>query len=220
MRCTFLVILVFSILNTRAQTISLETPVKFLALGDSYTIGESVDGKSAWPYQLSELLQDKAIRVGKTQIIAKTGWRTDDLIDKIKSTELHSDFNLVAILIGVNNQYQSKPFSQYENEFPVIFELALQKCNHDSSRIFIVSIPDYYYTPFGLTSKKGNTISEELSAYNTFAKSFADQMGVPFVDITPISQKREEKLVATDGLHPSAFQYKLWVEKIIQELDF
>lgn len=220
MRLTILLILMISMLKAEAQTISLKTPVKFLALGDSYTIGESVDANSAWPYQLSESLQDKAVEVEKTHIIAKTGWRTDDLIHAIEAFELPNDFNLVSILIGVNNQYQGKVFSQYENELPLLFDLALKHCNNDTSRIFFVSIPDYYYTPFGLTSKEGELISEELASYNAFAKDFVQKMGVPFIDITPISQHRKTDLVAKDDLHPSAYQYSLWVEKIIKELGF
>lgn len=220
MRRFYFFILAMSVLNLGAQTISIKTPVKFLALGDSYTIGESIDPNSAWPYQLSESLQDQAIQVAKTKIIAKTGWRTDDLIQAIDAENLTSDYNLVSILIGVNNQYQAKSFSKYEKELPALFELALKHCNNDTSRIFFVSIPDYYYTPFGLSSEKGSSISKELETYNEFALVFAQNMGVPFIDITPISQERKDDLVAKDGLHPSAYQYELWVEKIMLEFGF
>ena len=151
-----------------AQKITLKSPVKFLALGDSYTIGESVGAKENWPHQFIDSINASGIEAENPVVLATTGWRTDDLMNAINDSHLASNFNLVSISIGVNNQYQGKPFSLFETELPVLFGQALRHCNNDTTSIFFVSIPDYYFTPFGLSSKKGKTNSTELDQYNTF----------------------------------------------------
>lgn len=211
-------LLLISFAPIMAQNIPLKSPVKFLALGDSYTIGESIEASKNWPNQLVDSLIANGVKTEKPVVLATTGWRTDDLMNAINNSHLASNFNLVSISIGVNNQYQGKSFSQFEKELPLLFSQALRYCSNDTTRIFFVSIPDYYFSPFGLSSQKGSSISSELDQYNAFVKQFAEKMNVPFIDITPISRNRDENLIAKDGLHPSIYQYSKWVSEILKSI--
>lgn len=211
-------LLISSFATIMAQNIMLKSPVKFLALGDSYTIGESIEASENWPHQFIDSIKASAIEAESPVVLATTGWRTDDLMNAVNNSYLASNFNLISISIGVNNQYQGKPFSQFEKELPLLFGQALRHCNNDTTRIFFVSIPDYYFTSFGFSSKKGKTISSDLDQYNSFTKQFAEKMHVPFIDVTPISRNRDEHLTAKDGLHPSAFQYSKWVSEMLKSI--
>ena len=193
--------------------------LNYLALGDSYTIGESVSGEQRWPIQLAAKLSDPN-RYFETTIVAKTGWRTDDLMLGIRQSNLPKDFDLVSLLIGVYNQFQNKSFEHYDQEFPKLLGTAVENARGDTSKVFVVSIPDYYYTRFG--QKHGSHISDELNAYNTYAQATCLKWGIPFIDITQISREGLENpaLVAEDGLHPSGEQYRLWVDQIQAELEF
>lgn len=195
--------------NTPAP--SEQEKIRFLALGDSYTIGQSVAVGNRWPVQFVQMLEADSIEVDTLQIIAATGWTTRDLIEGIDYGQPATDFNLVSLLIGVNNQYQGKNFNQYLSEFPQLLNTAIRLAGGDTANVFVVSIPDYAYTPFG----QGNAqISNELDQYNAAAKQFCEDYGIPFYDITPISREglNRTELVANDGLHPSGIQYKEWVE--------
>ena len=193
-------------------------PIKYLALGDSYTIGHSVQQSLRYPIQLANKLEIDSIPIDTTIIIAKTGWRTDDLITAINDANLTDTFDLVSLLIGVNNQYQGIPLSVYETEFPELLQTAIQFAGGDKENVFVLSIPDYGYTPFG----QGNqtTISAELDIYNNLNKTFTEQEGVSWFDITPISRNGldQPELVATDGLHPSGEMYRQWMELIYDEI--
>ena len=192
------------------------TVYKLLSLGDSYTIGESVCDTCRFPEQLKDSLITKynnAISV-QLKIIAQTGWTTTSLINAIDSQTLDNDYDLVTLLIGVNNQYQRKAFSNYETEFPQLVNTAISLSKSDKTNVIVVSIPDYAYTPFG----QGNTnISEEIDRYNAFAKSYCDQNEVSFVNITDITRLglTNKDLVASDGLHPSTLAYSLFVTRIL-----
>ena len=197
-----------------AQLICIEPELTMLALGDSYTIGESVETTERWPHQFVDALRQEGIRAPDPDYIATTGWTTRDLLAGIPG-QLHTgkDYNLVSILIGVNNQYQGIPFSTYEPDLREIVEFALQLVKGDTCKVFMLSIPDYAYTPFG----KGKAIiSQELDAYNTVNKQIAQEYHIPWVDVTAPSRKGLEnpELIAEDGLHPSARQYGLWVGEI------
>ncbi|MCB9235593.1 MAG: SGNH/GDSL hydrolase family protein [Bacteroidia bacterium] len=192
-------------------------PVRFLALGDSYTIGESVATNNRWPLQLANQLKASSVQVDTLQIIATTGWTTRDLLNGISAANPPENFNLVSLLIGVNNQYQGKNFHQYLSEFPLLLNQAIRLAGGDTSAVFVVSIPDYAYTPFG----GGNAgISSEIDQYNAAAQEMCGQYGIPFIDITPISREglQRPELVARDGLHPSGIQYREWVELIRAKL--
>tara|TARA_B100000965_G_C19550990_1_gene740004 strand:+ start:204 stop:932 length:729 start_codon:yes stop_codon:yes gene_type:complete len=211
--------------SSKSSEIEKEKPtkIKYLALGDSYTIGESVAREYSFPYQLSHVLQSANYALEQPTIIAKTGWRTDQLIAATKEKELPKEFQLVSILIGVNNQYQSKPIKIYKQELTQIIELAESLCIHGKKGLFMMSIPDYGVTPFA-KNKNPRKISIEIKQYNELAREIAKEHGIPFYDITPISQKARTdlSLIAEDNLHPSAKMYKLWVseirEKVIQDI--
>ncbi|MDP5092419.1 MAG: GDSL-type esterase/lipase family protein, partial [Polaribacter sp.] len=157
--------------------------LKILSLGDSYTIGESVCEKCKFPEQLKDsLLKEFSSETTiDLKVIARTGWTTTNLIAAIDAENLTTDYDLVTLLIGVNNQYQRKDFSIYESEFPKLVNTAIKAGNNDKQNVIVVSIPDYAYTPFG----RGNTtISTEIDKYNNFAKNYCDTNGVTFVNIT------------------------------------
>ena len=186
---------------------------KFLALGDSYTIGESVTESERWPTQLAAKLE-----FSEPRIIATTGWRTDQLKEAIEAVTLKPEYDLVSLLIGVNNQYQGKPILVYEREFEELLQTAIKLARGKKEKVFVVSIPDYGYTPFG--KPKQEKISEALDQYNAINKRIAEKFGVTYFNITGISRKGfdDPDLVAADGLHPSGKMYAQWVEVIYSTL--
>lgn len=187
----------------------------YLALGDSYTIGESVKSSSSFPIQLEKSLEnDHAIKI-KTEILAKTGWRTDNLLNAIKTTSLSPTYDFVTLLIGVNNQYQGASFTKYKEEFPALLAQAISLAGNNPDRVLVVSIPDWGYTPFG-QNRDRQKISTEIERYNTFAETSAEDSDVQFINITDITREGLERpeLVANDGLHPSGEAYALFVNRI------
>ena len=221
MKNIFVLVLFFLTLQIGyAQKQKIYNPTKFLALGDSYTIGESVGESERWPNQLMDSLFELGVIGPKPKIIATTGWRTDQLKNAILNSGLQDTFNLVSVLIGVNNQYQGRNISQQQKEFPEILDLAIEKAGGDTSKVFVVSIPDYAFTPFG-QSKNPAKISSDLDLYNTINDSISKVYGVNYFDITPISRNglTNTALVASDGLHPSGFQYSKWVSLILKSIE-
>jgi lysophospholipase L1-like esterase len=193
---------------SNAQT---KRTMKYLALGDSYTIGESVAETDRWPVQLGAALGwDK-----KPEIIATTGWRTDDLMNAVKKAPLSPPYDMVSLLIGVNNQYQGKSADAYRPEFEELLLKAIELAGGDKKKVFVVSIPDYGFTPFG--KPKQDAITHDIDAFNSANESIAKRIGVRYINITDISRNgfEDPALVAADGLHPSGKQYKLWVERIV-----
>lgn len=199
-----------------AQKLTITSRVSFLALGDSYTIGESVPQKERWPVQLANELRKRNIKCSDPKIIATTGWRTDQLKAAIEKANLKPEFTLVSLLIGVNNQYQGKTPESYAPEFEELLKMAITLAGGDASRVFVVSIPDYGYTPFG--KSKQSTITSDIDAYNGVNERITKRFGIAYFNITPISRKGfdDPGLVAADGLHPSGKMYKQWVELILQ----
>jgi len=191
----------------------------YLALGDSYTAGQSVRKTESWPKQVIEELRNMGVDVQQFDMIAMTGWRTDDLLRAIKKEELLSKYDLITIQIGVNNQFQGKPISKYKKELQELFDFVKSKMNR-GTKVIVVSIPDYGFTPAGQRFNQ-EKISTELAEYNALAKQLAARYNYKFVDITPISEKGivEPKLVANDGLHPSAKQYTLWVAEVMKQFE-
>lgn len=189
--------------------------IKLLSLGDSYTIGESVCEKCRFPEQLKDSLIpyiDKDTL--SLQVIARTGWTTSDLIDNIENKNITSDFNLVTLLIGVNNQYQGFDFSVYEKQFPTLVATSIRAANNDKSNLIVVSIPDYAFTPFGNGDSR---VSKEIDNYNAFAENYCKQNEITFVNITDITRQGfvNTDLVASDDLHPSKLAYTMFVERIL-----
>jgi lysophospholipase L1-like esterase len=195
-----------------------QTPIKYLALGDSYTIGESVSEAERWPVQLSEALRKKGKEIEGPRIIATTGWRTDNLGNAINIANLKPEYGLVSLLIGVNNQYQGKPIEQFRKEFEELLNVAIRLAQGKKENVFVVSIPDYGYTPFGKPNQ--GKISKELDDYNNISRNITGKYGVKYFYITDISRKGldDPSLVASDGLHPSGKQYGEWVDLIVKGL--
>jgi lysophospholipase L1-like esterase len=194
--------------------------IRYLALGDSYTIGESVSPLLRYPRQLADSLNTEDFYVKDLKVVAVTGWTTSRLIEELNTNTPDSNYNLVSLLIGVNNQYQGKDFSLYEEEFPELLNRAIAHAKGDKSKVFVVSIPDYAYTPFGQGANNPQNISDKLDEYNAFAKSVCEAEGIPFFNITNISREGLERteLVASDGLHPSGIMYGEWVDLFYEEV--
>lgn len=186
---------------------------KYLALGDSYTIGEAVAPDERWPHILQGRLVGDGLKVELPKIIATTGWTTDELQAAIDKEKPSSDYDLVSLLIGVNNQYRGYSIDQYKKEFESLLQQAIAFAKGIPERTFVLSIPDYGVTPFAV-SKEPAKIAKELDEYNAIAKRICEQYQVAFVDITPGSRRaaKEPALVAEDGLHPSGKMYKEWVD--------
>jgi lysophospholipase L1-like esterase len=200
------------------QTLPPPTPrlFKYLALGDSYTYGQSVCEACRFPEQLKDSLGQYLTTADNFEIklIAQTGWTTTNLKTAIATQNLTNDYNLVTLLIGVNNQYQGKPFSLYEQEFPELVDIAIAKAGGNKNRVIVVSIPDYAYTPFG---QGAATITNGINQYNNFAQAYCESNGISYVYITDITRLGllQPELVATDGLHPSTQAYAQFVERIL-----
>ncbi len=205
--------------TTRDTSISLDKNYSYLALGDSYTIGEGVPLSQSWPVQLVERLRERGYEMAPPKIIARTGWTTMDLIRNIESEiNVQRDFDLVSILIGVNNQFQGKLITEYEAELREIFNKAV---NHSKTReqgVFAISIPDYGATPFG--ENNAEQIGLEIDEFNRVFRLMAEEFNVDFYNITPMSREAatNRDLVAGDSLHPSGLMYRLWVDDIIEKV--
>ena len=194
------------------------SPIFYLALGDSYTIGESVEIAERWPVQLVQSLRIEGIEVEAPRLIAKTGWTTANLKAAIADSDLDADFDIVSLLIGVNNQYQGKSIEEYRVEFEELLLKSINLANNDKSKVFVVSIPDYGATPFG--AGNAAVIGEEIDAFNAVNKEITEKHEVRYFDITPISREAKENadLTARDGLHPSGEMYRLWVDLMLEEV--
>ena len=201
------------------QSIDLREPVRLLALGDSYTIGQSISPAGRWPVQLASRLNGLGIFAEPPVIIARTGWRTDNLANAIANEQTARGYNLVSLLIGVNNFYQGRSKEDYEVEFEELLQTALSIVDGKKDAVFVVSIPDFAYTPFG-QGFNTEIISAGIDTFNAINFRITKEYDVPYIDITPISREGLDKpeLVAADGLHPSAKQYGLWVEKVLEAM--
>lgn len=199
-----------------AQETATSAGLRYLALGDSYTIGESVAEDQRWPVQLVKLLGEQRIQVSSPEIIAETGWTTGELLEAIELAQPAGDRHLVTLLIGVNNQYRGMEIEEYRVEFEKLLKLAVNYAQGKSDRVLVLSIPDYGLTPFiaKRPERKPKQIAEELNAFNAAAKAITRQHGAHFVDITSVSRERgsEKEMLAKDGLHPSGAMYALWAE--------
>lgn len=190
--------------------------LRYLALGDSYTIGESVAVSDRWPVELVSRLRKKGLEFEEPDIIAVTGWTTDELINAIEQKDPSEDYDLVTLLIGVNNQYRGYPFKQYTAEFELLLKTAIKHGQGQSSNVFVVSIPDYGVTPFA-QEKDPDKIGREIDAYNSEAEKTCRKYLVPFINITNISKTalNDPELTADDNLHPSGKMYRMWVDEIL-----
>lgn len=188
---------------------------RYLALGDSYTIGEAVAAEQRWPVQLQRKLTGEGIKLATPEIIARTGWTTGDLADGIRQANPKGPYDLVTLLIGVNNQYRGLDTAEYRKQFRELLIQAATFAGNNYARVIVVSIPDWGYTPFG-ASRNRNDISKAIDRFNRINLEETRKTPAVYVDITAISRNglAEPQLVATDGLHPSGEQYRRWVELI------
>ena len=206
-------LLMAAMLPAGADGVTTTKPLSYLALGDSYTIGESVPESGRWPVQLATGLRAKGIAVADPRIVARTGWSTDELWSAMDGADLAPSYDLVSLLIGVNNQYRGWALDQYRGEFARLLKRSIDLAGGRPDRVFVLSIPDWGVTPFGQSSGRDRErIARELDAFNAEAAAQCKAAGVAFVDITAISREADPvgTSVAADGLHPSAQQYARW----------
>lgn len=185
----------------------------YLALGDSYTIGEGVPEAGRWPVQLARALRAEGIALADPRIIAATGWTTDELSAAIDAAQPQGRFDFVSLLIGVNNQYRGRDVAEYRDQFTALLDRSIAFAGGRADRVLVLSIPDWGVTPFAISRGRDTAqIASELDAYNAAARAICAEHGVAFVDITTVSRKRgaEAEMLADDGLHPSAAMYAQW----------
>jgi len=215
---TFFFLIIFS---CSKETKVEKNQINYLALGDSYTIGESVDEMYRWPIQLKFKLiySDEGIPVDSVKIIAKTGWTTEDLLNRINNLEINNNYDLVSLLIGVNNQFRGYNINTYEKEFEELLVKSIYFARSNSKNVFVLSIPDYGVTPFG-KQRDSEKIKYEINVYNEINFNISKKYDVMYFDITDISRLAEfdSTLLAKDMLHPSKEMYSLWVEKIADQI--
>jgi lysophospholipase L1-like esterase len=189
----------------------------YLALGDSYTIGEAVPLNDSFPYQVVQLLRQKDFSFNAPEIIARTGWTTDELQQAISKASLLSKYDFVTLLIGVNNQYRGRDAIEYTQQMEELLKKAVELTNGKKDHVIVVSIPDYSVTPHANESDT-EKISKEIEVFNSINKALSIQYKVLYVDITPGSKEaaNDPSLISDDGLHPSAIEYRRWAEKVVE----
>lgn len=184
----------------------------YLALGDSYTIGESVDASARWPGQLAGLLRQDGTDVADPDIIAKTGWTTAELQDAIRDSGNRKTYDLVSLLIGVNNQYRGQSQDRYRTEFQALLRTAVQFAGGNNRRVFVLSIPDWGVSPFA-KDRNQQQVTTDIDAFNAIARDECRKAGIAYVDITLFSRKAaDDSQFAADGLHYSGKQMRQWAE--------
>ena len=195
---------------------SNQTQFSLLALGDSYTIGEGVNEDQIWPNQFIKVAYENGVDFSSPRIIAETGWKSYDLINAIESSNFEKKYDYVSLLIGVNNQFNSRPVNEFENDLDKLL-IKINNLKKKSGSVLIISIPDWGSSPYGVGFDR-NEISNEINSFNNSLKSFANINGLKYVDVTEISRRaiNEPNLIAIDNLHPSGIMYLEWAKKIFQ----
>lgn len=192
--------------------------LRYLALGDSYTIGTSVKPEERFPMQLVKTLKQRGVAIQKPKYVARVGWSTDQLTAAMDRENLESNtWDFVTLLIGVNNQYRGGALEQYKVEFVALLKRAIKLAGNDKKKVIVLSIPDYGFTPFG-QRYQATRISREIDAFNVANRKISEEFGVAYLDITPISREalKEKSLIADDGLHPSGKMYQRWTEQLLK----
>lgn len=189
--------------------------IRYLALGDSYTIGESVEEHERFPNQLAALLASEGQAMEVT-IIARTGWTTDELWQAIEGQTVTPPYDMVSLLIGVNNQYRGRDIEEYREGFVFLLKKAIDYAGGEVRRVIVLSIPDWGVTPFA-AGRDADQIAREIDSFNQVNFQEAQKAGTYYVDVTPASRKAKDDptLVASDGLHPSGKMYADWVESAL-----
>jgi lysophospholipase L1-like esterase len=194
----------------------LTAEARFLALGDSYTIGEAVAADERWPVRLTSLLRARGIAVADPEIVARTGWATDELSAAIDAASPRGPYDLVSLLIGVNNQYRGRSAAEYREQFRGLLARAIVFAGNRADRVVALSIPDWAVTPFA-ADRDRTQVSREIDEFNGVNRDEAQRAGSQYVDVTAISRRaaREPNLIASDGLHPSAMMYEEWARTVL-----
>ena len=195
--------------------------MRYLALGDSYTIGEGASANERWPMQLAVLLRESGLPVSDPVIVAKTGWTTDELAQGI-ATRLHGSetFDLVTLLIGVNNQYRGRETDEYRQQFGSLLEGAIHFAGGRASRVIVVSIPDWGVTAYAEHRDRAH-IASEIDRFNAVNREVAAKAGVHYVDVTGISRHHgdDPAYLMGDGLHPNGRAYHEWAQAVLPEAE-
>ena len=197
----------------QVKTTSLIPELRYLALGDSYSIGEGVAEADRWPMQLVQALRTGGFAMSDPRVIAQTGWTTDELDAAIDAVHPLAEYDLVSLLVGVNNQYRGRGVDEYRHQFSALLERAIGFAQWRHERVLVLSIPDWGVTPFARRElRRAARIAGEIDAYNHAAREVCAHRSVAFVDITPVSRARgsEVEMLVEDGLHPSAAMYAEW----------
>lgn len=200
-------------------TIKNDTTTKrtYLALGDSYTIGQSVEIADRFPVQTVKMLQQFGIKMGDAEIIAQTGWTTDNLLSSLlNAAPTKSTYDIVTLLIGVNNQYQHQPQKEYADQFLILLKKSIAYAGNRKKRVVVLSIPDYSVTPFANGSDR-QSIAKDIDEFNAINKHISDSVGTNYLDVTAFSRLagNDNSLIASDGLHPSGSQYAIWTKALV-----
>jgi lysophospholipase L1-like esterase len=197
-----------------ANTLAPGGPARrYLALGDSYTIGESVSAADRWPVRLAALLRERGVAVADPEIVARTGWTVRELSQGIDAAAPHGPYELVTLLIGVNDQYRGRDAEAYRADFVAMLRRAIGFAGGRAERVIVLSIPDWGVTPFAAESGRDRgKIAAEIDRFNQINRQETERVGARHVDVTPFSRKAatERSLVAGDGLHPSGAMYAGW----------
>jgi lysophospholipase L1-like esterase len=191
----------------------------YLALGDSYTIGEQVPIYDSFPYQTVQLLRKKGIAFAAPEIVAKTGFTSDELLAQIEQIVFLPQYDFVSLLIGVNNQYRGRTTAEFESEFTILLQKAIEFAGGDPQKVFVLSIPDWGVTPFA-ADRNRDTIAMEIDAYNHNCKTISTLMGCNFIDITDAQRidGTNDNFLAVDKLHPSGKEYNKWASLLAAKI--
>ena len=221
MKVLILIITMLSCNSTENQNniipdMNLNNPKRaFLALGDSYTIGESVDEKDRWSRQLIDLLKTN-FNFTKHDIVARTGWTTSELTQAIEAKKLTEQYEMVSLLIGVNNQYRGQSLDNYRVEFRNLLNTSIKFAKNDAKKVIVLSIPDWGKTPFA-RGQDTQKIASEIDAFNNVAKEECKKLNIVFIDITEITRKNTDtSMFAIDGLHYSGKVHRLWAMEALK----
>lgn len=189
--------------------------LSYLALGDSYTIGEAVPLHDSFPYQTVQLLRKKGLALYAPEIVAKTGWTTDELAAHVDTTTFNAPYDFVSLLIGVNNQYRGRDIENFQEEFTALLYKAISFAGGKKEHVFVLSIPDWGVTPFA-KERDASLIALQIDQYNAMCEKVAAENGCHYIDITAEQRATGnlEAFLATDGLHPNGAEYAKWANKL------
>lgn len=210
-RALSLLILYFSFFQT---LMAQQKAFSILFLGDSYTIGEGVTESQNYPNQLVSVLKSNGFQIKTHKIVAKTGWTSGELVEYLLNDEDYYKYDLVFLCIGVNNQYRGLDINVFKKELTTLINYSIIFSGNKSENVILLTIPDYGFTPFGISKKE--TISKEINFYNSHIEESANASNCGFINITESSRNNNKEMLTSDDLHPSALQYKLWVDRIFE----